>query len=201
MRKMCAVFMVALIVTGCGGVNIHGTQYEARAVGLQKMIAELQSALALVSDEVEKKTSLVLSDAVLTVNTEIGKSKEGGADLWIVSGKASREDKSSDKVTIKLVPIKKQKQMGTVEEKTLSEKLAMNIISAVEGVSNAGAGKYPLSVDQLTIEMGITTVTAGSAGAGIELEVLPISVSGKGTYSKSNIDTLKIEFVQKKQAR
>ncbi len=88
--------------------------------------------------------------------------------------------------------------IGVIDE-PLSKRLAMSIISAVEGVSNAGSSKYPMLVDTLTIEMAITTKTSGSAGVGIELEVLPVSFGVKGSLSKSSSDTLKLEFGQKKQ--
>ena len=198
MRKLSTVFLVIFIVSGCSSINIHGTDYEKRAVGLQMVIAEIQSALALVNDEVEKKTNLELKNAFLVANTEIGKSKEGEAGLWVVSGKASKENKSSDKVSIKLIPIKRQQLMEDIFDETLSKRLAMSIVSAVEGVSNAGDSKYPMRVDTLTIEMAITTKTTGSAGVGVELEVLPVSFGGKGGYSRSNSDTLKLEFGQKK---
>jgi hypothetical protein len=198
MKKMGILLIVALILNNCASINIKGTGYEKRAIELQNLITEIQSALAVVNSEVEKKTNLELNNAFLIVNTEIGKSKEGGADLWVVSSKASKENKSSDKVSIKLVPLKQEKYMTKSSEKTLSERLAMSIVSAVEGVSNAGTGKYPMSVNQLVIEMEITTKTVGTAGATLEFEVLPISVSGKGTYSESDVNLLKIEFTQRK---
>lgn len=198
MKKLHILFVVVLALSGCAGVDIHGTSYEKRAVALQQMIVEIQTALVLVSHEVEKKTNLKLGSASLSLGTALGKSAEGGAELLVVSGKASRSDETSDKLAIKLVPMERMKMTAEAPEKTLSERLAMSIVSAVEGVSKAGAGKYPMSVEKLTIEMGITTKTSTSAGGGLELEVIPLSLSGKGTYSKSDSSILSLEFVQKK---
>jgi len=191
--------MIIVILSGCSTINIRGTDFEKRAIQLQMVIAEIQSALALVNDEVEKKTNLELKNAILEANTEIGKSKEGEAGLWVVSGKASKENKSADKVIIELTPITGRKLIDDTFDETLSKRLAMLIVSAVEGVSNAGDNKYPMRVDKLTIEMAIITKKTGSAGMGVELEVLPVSFVGKGGYWKSNSDTLKLEFGQKKE--
>jgi len=198
--SISSIYLVMIFLfSGCAmSPIIAGTDYEKRAVGLQLVITQIQSALALVNGEVEQKTNLVLKSAFLVANTEIGKLKEGKAGLWLVSGKVSKENKISDKISIKLVPITDEPFIKINSNETLSKRLAMSIISAVEGVSNAEDKKYPMRVDELIIEMAITTKTNGSAEIGVELEILPISFGGKGEYSKDNLNTLKLEFGQKK---
>lgn len=197
-NNLFIIVVIILFVNGCASPIFQETDFEERAVALQKVIAEIQSALALVNDEIEKNTNLKLNSAFLVVNTVIGKTKEGGADLWVVSGKVAKSNKNTDKVSIKLVPIARTKIKGQSLDKTLSERLAMSIVSAVKGVSNAGSGKYPMSVEILTIEMAITTRVTSKAGAAVKLEVLPVSISGKSTYSKSKTDLLRIKFTKKK---
>lgn len=198
MKKLHILLVVALALSGCAGIDVHGTSYEERAVALQKLVVGLQSALARVGEEVEKKTDLELGEASLSLNTALGKSAEAGGGMLVVSGKASRSDETCDKVVVKLVPLKPRKAMVDITVKTLSERLAMSIVSAVEGVSKVGTGEYPLLVEEITIEVGITAKNATSAGGGLELEVVPLSLSGKGTYSRSDSNVLTLKFVRKK---
>jgi hypothetical protein len=198
MKKLHILLVVALALSGCAGIDVHGTSYEERAVTLQKLVVGLQSALARVGEEVEKKTDLELGEASLSLNTALGKSAEAGGGMLVVSGKASRSDETCDKVVVKLVPLKPRKAMVDITVKTLSERLAMSIVSAVEGVSKVGTGEYPLLVEEITIEVGITAKNATSAGGGLELEVVPLSLSGKGTYSRSDSNVLTLKFVRKK---
>jgi hypothetical protein len=197
MKRLLIWWVVVLMLGGCAGIDIHGTGYEQRAVALQNLIVELQSALAVFNDEVDKKTSLVLSSASLSLTTAVEKSVGGSTKVVVVSGEAARADETSDLVSIKLVPLPRTKAMMELPIKTLSERLALSIVSAVEGVSKAGTGKYPMAVHELTIEIGITTTTSASAGGGITLEVIPVSIGGQGRYSKADTNILKLEFAQK----
>jgi hypothetical protein len=195
MRKTFCSALLILASSGCSLLDSSGKQQE-RAVAIQNLVAETQSALALVDVTIREKTNLALDSAQLIINTEIGDSQGGRLDLWMVSGRASREKVASDKVIIKLVPVPggpAESALGSGEE-TLSERLAMSIVAAVEGISNVGAGRYPMQVSYLTIEMGITTKTAAATGAGIQFEVIPISVGGEGRLSRANVDILKLEF-------
>jgi hypothetical protein len=198
MKKLHILLVVMMALGGCAGIDVHATSYEERAVALQNLIAGLQSALARVGEEVEKKTDLELGEASLSLNTALGKSAEAGAGLLVVSGKTSQSDETYDTLVVKLVPLKPMKAMADTPAKTLSERLAISIVSAVEGVSKAGTGEYPLLVEHITINVGITAKTATSAGGGLELEVIPLSLSGKGTYSKSDSNVLTLTFVRKK---
>ena len=83
-------------------------------------------------------------------------------------------------------------------KKNLSRRLSESIISAVEGISRSGTGNFPLTVEKLTIEMGITVKNSGSIDADINIEVIPLSGNISGSYSDLNADILKIEFNQKK---
>ena len=186
-----------LVLGGCSLLD-SSPEYKQRTIAIQNLVEEIQSALVLVDEEVKQKTNLTLNNALLTIHTEIGESQEGGADLWMVSGQASRENRSSDKVIIKLVPDPNGQAELTLKssEEMTSERLAKSIISAVEGVSKVGAGKYPMQLSNLTIEMGIITRTAGAGSAGIGFEVLPISIGVGGTRSKANFNVLRLEFSQ-----
>ena len=198
MKKFCVLMVVAGLLGGCTSLGTGTAGSEKQAVTLQNMITEIQSALASVSDEVAQKTNLKLGSAKLTLNTQLSKSTTGGADLWLVSGKASTANTTADKVTIILVPLERRKSMQRRYEKTLSERLAESIVAAVEGVSKAGGGKYPMAVQQMIVAMDITTTTSATAGGGIKLEVLPVALTATGSYSKSNENLLTIEFDVKK---
>lgn len=197
MKKTVVLALLLLTLSGCSLLNTSG-EYKDRAIAIQNLVAEIKLALTLVDKKVQE-TNLTLNNAVLTINTEIGESQEGGAVLWMVSGIASREKLSSDKVIIKLIP----EPIGPADftyrsgEEMLSKRLATSIIAAVEGVSDVGTGKYPMQLSNLTIEMGITTKTVGAAG--IQFEVIPISASMKGIISRANLDILKLEFTRKEQ--
>jgi len=192
--------LLALAFGGCSFLD-RTPEYKQRTIAIQNLVEEIQSALVMVDEEVKQKTNLTLNNALLTINTEIGESQEGGADLWMVSGQASRENRSSDKVIIRLVPDPNGPAELTFKsgEEMLSERLAKSIISAVEGVSQVGAGKYPMQLSNLTIEMGIITRTVGTGSAGFGFEVLPISIGAGGTLSKANFNVLRLEFSQDEQ--
>jgi hypothetical protein len=196
MKKTIFLAILVQALGGCASLLEMSVEHKEKSIAIQHLVAEIQSALALVDETVKQETNLTLNNAVLIINTEIGKSKEGEADLWVVSGKASRERLSSDKVTIKLIPVPIGPAAFTVKssEAPLSERLAMSIVAAVEGVSDVGTGQYPMELSNLTIEMGITTKTVASVGAGFDFEVIPISVGGKGTRSRANLDLLRLEF-------
>lgn len=197
MKKTVLLALLLLTLSGCSLLNTSG-EYKDRAIAIQNLVAEIKLALTLVDKKVQE-TNLTLNNAVLTINTEIGESQEGGAVLWMVSGVASRDKLSSDKVIIKLIP----EPIGPADftyrpsEEMQNNRLAMSIIAAVEGVSDVGTGKYPMQLSNLTIEMGITTKTVGAAG--IQFEVIPISASMKGLISRANLDILRLEFTRKEQ--
>ena len=94
------------------------------------LVAEIQSALVLVNEEVKQNTNLTLNNALLTINTEIGENQDGGVDLWVLSGQVSSENRSSDKVIIRLVPDPDGPAELTFKstEEMLSERLAKSII-------------------------------------------------------------------------
>lgn len=198
MNKLCVILVMVAMLGGCASVDAGGTSSGNPAVTLRDMITQIQSALVLVGDEVTKKTNLELHSASLTLNTELNKSAQGGADLWLVSSKASTANATVDKVTITLVPMKHSELMTKRLEKTLSERLAAAIVAAVEGVSKAGEGKYPMAVEKMVVAMDIKTTTSASAGGGVKFEVLPVSLTGTGSYSKSNENVLTLEFDMKK---
>ena len=103
MKKTIFLLLLTLVLGGCSLLD-RSPEYKQRTIAIQNLVAEIQSALVLVDEQVKQKTNLTLNNALLTINTEIGDSQEGGADLWMVSGQASRENLSSDKVIIRLVP-------------------------------------------------------------------------------------------------
>ena len=197
MKKIVFLLPLILVFGGCSFLD-RSPEYDQRTIAIQNLVAEIQSALVLVDEQVRQKTNLTLNNALLTINTEIGESQEGGADLWVVSAQASRENRSSDKVIIRLIPDPNRPAGQSVKsiDETLSERLAKSIISAVEGVSKVGTGKYPMQLSNLTIEMGIITRTAGTGSAGIGFEVLPISIGVGGTLSRENLNILRLEFSQ-----
>ena len=200
MKKIVFLLFLNLVLGGCSLLD-RSPEYKQRTIAIQNLVAEIQSALVVVNEEVKQKTNLTLNNALLTINTEIGESQEGGADLWVLSGQVSNENLSSDKVIIKLVPDPNGPSVSTFKssEETLSERLAKSIIAAVEGVSKVGAGKYPMKLSNLTIEMGIITKTVGAGSAGLGFEVLPISIGAGGALSKANFNVLRLEFSQDEQ--
>jgi hypothetical protein len=200
MKKIIFLLFLNLVLGGCSLLD-RSPEYKQRTIAIQNLVAEIQSALVLVNEEVKQKTNLTLNNALLTINTEIGESQDGGADLWVLSGQASSENRSSDKVIIKLVPDPNGPAELTFKstEEMLSERLAKSIIAAVEGVSKVGAGKYPMKLSNLTIEMGIITRTVGAGSAGLVFEVLPISIGAGGALSKANLNVLRLEFSQNEQ--
>ena len=200
MKKIIFLLFLNLVLGGCSLLD-RSPEYKQRAIAIQNLVAEIQSALVLVNEQVKQKTNLTLNNALLTINTEIGENQEGGADLWVLSGQVSSENLSSDKVIIRLVPDPNGPAELTFKssEETLSERLAKSIIAAVEGVSNVGAGKYPMKLSNLTIEMGIITRTVGAGSAGLAFEVLPISIGAGGALSKANFNVLRLEFSQDEQ--
>ena len=200
MKKIIFLLFLNLVLGGCSLLD-RSPEYKQRTIAIQNLVAEIQSALVVVNEQVKQKTNLTLNNALLTINTEIGESQEGGADLWVLSGQASSENLSSDKVIIKLVPDPNGPAELTFKssEETLSERLAKSIIAAVEGVSKVGAGKYPMKLSNLTIEMGIITRTVGAGSAGLAFEVLPISIGAGGALSKANFNVLRLEFSQDEQ--
>lgn len=197
MKKIVFLLFLIPVFGGCSLLD-RTPEYKQRTIAIQNLVEEIQSALILVDEQVRQKTNLTLNNALLTINTEIGESQDGGAALWVVSGHASSENRSSDKVIIRLIPDPEGPASSTLKpsDKMLSERLAKSIISAVEGVSKVGTGKYPMQLSNLTIEMGIVTRTVGSGNAGLAFEVLPISIGAGGSYSKSNFNILRLEFSQ-----
>jgi len=129
MKKIVFLLFLNLVLGGCSLLD-RSPEYKQRTIAIQNLVAEIQSALVLVNEEVKQNTNLTLNNALLTINTEIGENQDSGADLWVLSGQVSSESRSSDKVIIRLVPDPDGPAELTFKstEEMLSERLAKSII-------------------------------------------------------------------------
>lgn len=164
---------------------------DKQIVAIDAVVCQVKTALADVQTKLANKKLPPLKSVTLTLQTIA--SKNGGLHikLWIISiGHVWTKEKSQE-VVIVLTPPSAGNPIE-IATQTLSEELEDAIISAAEGVSNAGQGKIPLKLSSLSAELGFTV--KGDTSVDANVVISPVTVEFKGDLSKTAVQKIKVVF-------
>jgi len=178
-RKILLLSII-ILMSGCAPLQTP----EETNIAVSALLGEIQIAI----NEIDKKTKVTslspFKYAELKLSTKSGKTDEGKASL-VLSGKKSKTTTDSNTITLELVPNPK-----TVENLTRSNghEIANYVIAAVTAIDE---NNY-LKLKTLTVESGLEVVK--TAGGGIEVELVGVSVTGGRTATSTNGNILKLVF-------
>jgi hypothetical protein len=166
-------------------------------VAIQKVVEQVQDALTRVEKQRGTLHLPKLKSIDLTLQTIAEKEVGGTFKLWVITFGAKRDYKQTQEVVIHLSP-PNANNPSKVGAASVTEALQATIISAAQGVQNAGTADYPLSFTGLTVSLAFAVQNDVNGGASITIAPINIDLSGK--VSKSNTQTLKIVFDDSKTA-
>lgn len=177
----------------CQSANpaVGQSQTDQKAVAIERVISEVKTALADVQTKLANATLPPLKSVTLTLQTVA--TKKGGLQikLWVVSIGHEQTKEKSHQVVIVLVPPKPGNPIEASTE-NLTKELEDAIMSAAEGVKNAGKGDIPLKVNSLSVEIGFTISADNSADANVKIS--PITLEFKGDLSNKAVNKIGIVF-------
>ena len=162
-----------------------------RAVAIQTVLTSVRDALIGVQKTLQHDNYPPLSAVTLTLQTTLAKQTGGQINLWVVALGGKAEKSELQEIVVQLTPPSPNSPRNLAEE-SLTAALESAIVSAVEGVQNAGSPGLPLAFTGL--QVSISFVVKSNAGGGAKIEILPISADLSGEVSASSTQNIKVVF-------
>jgi hypothetical protein len=155
-------------------------------IAVSSLLDEIQIAVNEISERTKGTSLPPFHSAEITLSTKAATTTSGGASL-VLSGKGSRETTDSNVITLELVPSSSPvKTRGP----TTGHEIAEYVIASVSAID---AKKF-LKLKTLTIEAGLEVVQ--TAGGGIKVELVGVSMEGERSKSATTGNSLKLVFAQ-----
>ena len=165
---------VFFLLPSCGGPGIGGSQNPSSDISANDVIAEVNYALDRVKSEISSSNLPPFKEAKLELFTQTKREGNIGAS-FVVSGNVSRARTHSTKLTMTLIPKKKErKESGYVR---VGDLLAEQIKSAISAVDS----QNKLSLKKLDVE-GNLKIEKGSS-AGFQMTYSGVTISGPNISS------------------
>jgi len=186
---------IALLMGVSLSVALAGPEARAlepgRAVTIQTVLTSVRDALIGVQKTLRQDNYPPLSAVTLTLQTTVARQAGGEIKLWVVALGGKAEKSELQEIIIELAPPSPNSPRNVAEE-NLTSALESAIVSAVEGVQNAGSPRLPLAFTGL--QVSISFVVKSNAGGGAKIEILPISADVSGEISDSSTQKIKVVF-------
>lgn len=191
MKKIISIIAVAFITlfslaSCCGSKKLARTKEPAIAVdsAFKKVYEATQQALLETKSSEWKLDAIDLTFAT-TTTTEIG----GGVTLGVVSGEYNQAKSSSKTVTYTFGESGNTTK-ALVEDKSITvfKNYLISVINAAKGIKNIN--NFGLTEMEVEVEFTITR----TIGGGIEIELSPITPTGKVSREKETVHTITLTF-------
>jgi hypothetical protein len=164
---------------------------DEQVVAIQTVLGEVREALIGIQRTLSQDNYPLLTSVTLTLQTTVAKQVGGQIKLWVITLGKKWEKAKSQEVVIQLTP-PSPSSPRTVAGESLTAALESTIVSAVEGVQNAGTPELPLKFTGLQASISFAVKKGTSGGARIEL--LPISADFSGDLSTTAVQNIKVVF-------
>lgn len=188
--------LVIIILSSCSTIP-YGEDYKRHAATIDQAITAIKIALGNVEKDLES-SNLELTDAVLTLSTSYTEITDGKGSIFIIGGGKTSVDATTDKVVIKLTPIRPAVKITEVDmSRYLSERLTKAIASTVDGIAGASSGTLPLRSDSIEIEQGLSIKTTKTIGGEYKTEVIPVTIGASKKKESSTGHSLKVTLKPK----
>ena len=193
----CLVFVLSL--TSSSGIFAAGHETPkvdlSQAVTVQSAIEQVKQALSDAQTDMSRehlKNFPPLKQVDLALQTVFAEKVGGGFKFWIISIGGSWEKDRSQELDISLVPPNpgNPKKIST---NSLTQSLVQAIVSAAEGVNNAGEGEIPLNTSSVVVKISFTVKKDVNGGVSTP-ELSPITADSTGDLSKTAVQTLTLTF-------
>jgi hypothetical protein len=163
----------------------------ASARQIDQIVYEIQIALLKVQNEAAASSLPELGSVSLELETELAYGAGGELNLYVISADGTVEKENVQRVALTLVPPKPYSE-APIASGQISESLSTAILAVAKGIANARKRKPPLTLSKLEAEIRFLVKAAG--GAGLKIELLPITAGLKGDIRKSATQTIIVTF-------
>ena len=172
---------------------------ENRAATVQSVIEQVKVALSAAQTELAKrnlKNLPPMKQVDVDLQTVILEKSGAKFKFWIISIGATYEKDHSQEMTISLVP-PSPGNPSSISTLSLTQSLVDAIVSAAEGINDAGNGTVPLATSSVVLKISFT-VKKNSSGGLSTPELAPVSADVTGDLSKTAVQTLTLTFARQK---
>ena len=164
---------------------------DEQVVAIQTVLGEVREALVGVQKTLSRNSYPPLTSVTLTLQTTVAKQAGGQIKLLVITLGKKWEKGTSQEVVIQLTPPSPSSPRSAAGE-SLTAALESTIVSAVEGVQNAGTPELPLQFSGL--QASISFVVKKGTSGGVRIELLPISADFSGDISTTAVQNIKVVF-------
>jgi Trypsin-co-occurring domain 2 len=195
MRLGNLLFAGALSLLNLGSTSCpaqtDGNASSGQVSAIDAVVGQVKQALADIQTNLATQGLPPLKQVKLSLQTTATKKGGISVKLWVINFGATYEKDKTQQVDILLVPPTPgaPKQVGAA---SLTQELEDAIISAAQGVKNAGAGAIPLKFSSLDVQLGFTV--KGDINGGANIVIVPITADFTGDLSKTAVQTLTVSF-------
>lgn len=182
-----AAVVAMLCLSGCALVKVK----EPEQITVAQVVSEVTKALQEVNSKRPELYKLFES-AEITLETVAQTEDTGEIKLLVISAHSSITHSMAQTIYYKLIP---PVAMGITKDagKNISGALAQAIVRASTEIDGALAGRKDLELKALsgTVKFEVTK----AAGGGLEVEVIPVTLSGGHSTSKGVSHSITLNFV------
>jgi len=163
----------------------------AQVSSIEAVVGQVKQALASVQTTLATSGLPPLKQVKISLQTTAAKKGGVTLKLWVINIGGTYEKDKTQQVDIVLTPPVPgaARPVGAV---SIAQELQDAIVSAAQGVANAGAGPIPLKFSSLDIQLGFTV--KGDVNGGAAIAILPITADFTGDLSKTAVQTLTVSF-------
>jgi len=180
--KKILFFIFILGLTNCASFQSR----KEKGITVSTLLNQIQIAINEIHANTKNTSLPPFKSAELKLSTEAEKSKSGEAS-FVLSCNRSRSDKTSNTITLVLVPNDgSEKDLGI--DSQMGHEIADSVIAAVTAIDNKGF----LKLETLTVESGLRV--SEKKGAGLKIELIGITIKGGSSSESTNSNSLKLIF-------
>jgi NTP-dependent ternary system trypsin peptidase co-occuring protein len=158
---------------------------------IDAVVGQVKQALAAIQTTLAGSGLPPLKQVKLTLQTVAAKKGGVTLKLWVINIGGTYEKDKTQQIDIVLTP-PEPGAPAPVGAASITQELQDAIVSAAQGVKNAGSGPIPLKFNSLDIQLGFTV--KGDVNGGAAIAIVPITVDFTGDLSKTAVQTLTVSF-------
>jgi hypothetical protein len=189
--KLVSVVLFLVIVWTPSRAEQSEQADSSSARQIDQILSEIQVALLKVQNEAVASSLPQLASVLVDLETEFAYDAGGELKLYVISIDGTVKHENVQRVALTLIPPKPYSE-EPIASGQISESLSSAILAAAKGITNARKRTPPLTLSKL--DASIKFVVKAVGGAGIKVDLLPITAGIKGDISKAAIQTITVTF-------